>query len=82
MTLASVNVNFTLALGQHFTAEEAERKMLDILDPLVAQIGCVIEVEVLPGTQTKADPFKQAQAIPFNPAELQPYWGGGLGPRA
>ena len=65
MTLASVNVNFTLALAQHQSASDVEEYLSGILLSLTQQVGPIVEFDVLPGTQTKVNPFIPAEVKQF-----------------
>ena len=69
MTVASVNVNFTLALGQHFTADEAEGHFTATIDRLkqAGMIPTIVEIDILPGTQTKSVSFEPTPLVDIRP---------------
>jgi len=65
VTLASVNVNFQFVVAQGHSKEEMEMRLLTTLAEALKNVPSVVEFDVLPGTQTKVDPFTAAPVITF-----------------
>jgi hypothetical protein len=63
VTLGSVNVNFQVVLKQGHDATAVEMHLLSVLNRALAEEGTVVEFDLLPGTQTKVDPFTPARVL-------------------
>ena len=61
MTLGSVNINFQVVLKQGHDREAVEMHLLSVLEKALSDSPTVVEFEVLPGTETKVDPFTPAR---------------------